>query len=73
MVVKVKLVDVIGYNGLVMTSDDKRFVDTYGEFIKVGSPKNLYSNMHDISNWCENTFDEKCEFVVCANKTAQFC
>ena len=49
-----------------MTSDDRRFKDAYGEFIKV-SGNTLFPNMHDISLWCENSFEEKCEFVVCAN------
>ena len=63
MVVKVKLVDIMGYNGLVMTSEDSRFKDAYGAFFKT-SPRILYSNMCEISNWCENTFGEKCEFEV---------
>ena len=63
MVVKVKLVDIMGYNGLAMTSEDSRFKDAYGAFIEI-SPRILYSNMWEISNWCKNTFGEKCEFEV---------
>lgn len=63
MVIKVKLVDIMGYNGLVMTSEDSRFKDDYGEFIEVGTSV-VFRNMCEISNWCKNTFGEKCEFEV---------
>lgn len=63
MVVNVILVDVPAYHGLVMTSEDSRFKDTYGAFLKT-SPRILYSNMCEIYNWCKNTFGEKCEFEV---------
>ena len=63
MVVKIKLVNIVGYNGFVMTSEDSRFKDAYGAFIKTNA-RILCANMHEISRWCKNTFGEKCMFEV---------
>lgn len=50
-------------SAIILTSKDKRFVNTYGEIYAIPVPK-VYEGLSEIASWANNKLGEECLFEV---------